>query len=262
MTYRDAFREESDDALVDRASREVGGGVARMAPSASKRGARKAAAAVRGGDKKKRATRGGGARDVCGRGSRAFPPVHPLRRSLRRGRGRPRTPPRTGTTPPTVRRSAVARVPSPGHRASDGVSVAVHRRASRVGDRVWRASTAAVLDALARPVRASNRSVRRNYKGPGGVETWDDEGEPGNRGHLLPVNRLYERVNAGELVVSEPHGPQLIASLAASQHPITSPWGVPLTRCVCVNAPEPSDDLAEADSGAVTLTLACYAGRL
>ena len=94
-----------------------------------------------------------------------------------------------------------------------------------------------MLDALARPVRASNRSVRRNYKGPGGAETWDDEGEPGNRGHLLPVNRLYERVNAGELVVSEPHGPQLIASLAASQHPIIdSPWACP-SRDACVNAP-------------------------
>ena len=234
-----------------------------MAPSASKRGARKAAAAVRGGDKKK-ARRVEAAPATSADVVRArFPPCIRFDDPFDGGVGVPLD------TPADWNDSAdrAAERTSHAYRLLGTARLTVclspstaARRAS--GTESGPESTAAVLDALARPVRASNRSVRRNYKGPGGVETWDDEGEPGNRGHLLPVNRLYERVNAGELVVSEPHGPQLIASLAASQHPITSPWGVPLTRCVCVNAPEPSDDLAEADSGAVTLTLACYAGRL
>lgn len=236
-----------------------------MAPSASKRGARKASAAGRGGDKKKsrrvEATPATSADIVRAR----FPPCIRFDDPFDGGVGVP------VDTPADWNDSAdrAAERTSHAYRLLGTARLTVSlspstaaRRAS--GAEPGPASTAAVLDALARPVRASNRSVRRNYKGPAGVETWDDEGEPGNRGHLLPVNRLYERVNAGELVVSEPHGPQLVASLAASQHPITSPWGVPLTRCVCVNAPEPPDekDADDADPGAVTLTLACYAGRL
>ncbi len=91
-----------------------------------------------------------------------------------------------------------------------------------------------VLASLAAPTPASHRKVRRNYKGPAGVETWDERGEPGNAGTVIPLWRVYDAVDRGELLCEEAHAPRLLASLVASQHPATSPWSVPLMRCVCV----------------------------
>ena len=91
-----------------------------------------------------------------------------------------------------------------------------------------------VLASLAAPTPASHRKVRRNYRGPAGVETWDERGEPGNAGTVIPLWRVYDAVDRGELLCEEAHAPQLLASLVASQHPATSPWSVPLMRCVCV----------------------------
>lgn len=118
------------------------------------------------------------------------------------------------------------------------------------------------LDALAGPVRASRRTVRRNYRGPAGVETWNDVGEPGHGGGLIPVGKLAAAAVAGDVVIREDHGLRLLQALASAAHPVTSPWRVPLLRCVCVNDPRPIVTTGEPDEGAVELTLACYASRL
>ena len=62
----------------------------------------------------------------------------------------------------------------------------------------------ATLASLAAGVRASKRTVRKNYRGPAGVETWNDVGEPGSaRGTSVPVGKLAECVSAGILDVAE-----------------------------------------------------------
>ena len=126
------------------------------------------------------------------------------------------------------------------------------------------------LTSLAHPVRASHRRVWCDHRHGEGAETWNAEGEPGNDGGLVPVNRLYEALDAGAVVFDEPHAPRLVASLAAAQHPHTSPWRVPLIRAVCVlgdaeGSPEKDDDAAtdpDPDKSRRVLTFAAYANRL
>ena len=133
------------------------------------------------------------------------------------------------------------------------------------------------LASLAYPVRGSSRRVAYDHRHGDGLETWNAEGEPGNHGDLVPVNRLYEALDAGAVVFDEPHAPRLIASLAAAQHPHTSPWRVPLIRAVCPLADDAGDakletknedDAASRDdasrrlSDPHTLTFAVYANRL
>ena len=134
----------------------------------------------------------------------------------------------------------------------------------------------ATLASLAAGVRASKRTVRKNYRGPAGVETWNDVGEPGSaRGVSVPVGKLAECVSAGILDVAEPHGLPLLYALAGGQHPVTSPWKVPLTRCVCLleavsdapaNPPGPvggsHEESPEESDTAVKVELAVYASRL
>ena len=135
----------------------------------------------------------------------------------------------------------------------------------------------ATLASLAAGVRASKRTVRKNYRGPAGVETWNDVGEPGSaRGTSVPVGKLAECVSAGILDVAEPHGLPLLHALAGGQHPVTSPWKVPLTRCVCLleavsdapaNPPGPvggshDGEPESSQSTAVKVELAVYASRL
>ena len=234
MTYRDAFREESDDAprqIARRARSAVvsrGWRLPRLSAGRVRQPRRCAAGTRRRRDAWRRRPR---------RLRTWFARVSP--------RASASTIPSTGAW--ASRRDTPADWNDSADRAAERTSHAYRllgtarltvclspstaaRRAS--GTESGPESTAAVLDALARPVRASNRGVRRNYKGPGGVETWDDEGEPGNRGHLLPVSRLYERVNAGELVVSEPHGPQLIASWPRRNIP-SPPHGACPSRDAC-----------------------------
>jgi len=124
------------------------------------------------------------------------------------------------------------------------------------------------LTSLAQPVRASHRRVWFDHRHGEGAETWNAEGEPGNDGGLIPVNRLYEALDAGAVVFDEPHAPRLVASLAAAQHPHTSPWRVPLIRAVCVlgdaeGSPEKDDDAAtDPDLSRRVLIFAAYANRL
>lgn len=124
------------------------------------------------------------------------------------------------------------------------------------------------LTSLAHPVRASHRRVWFDHRHGEGAETWNAEGEPGNDGGLIPVNRLYEALDAGAVVFDEPHAPRLVASLAAAQHPHTSPWRVPLIRAVCVlgdaeGSPEKDDDAAtDPDPSRRVLIFAAYANRL
>ena len=138
------------------------------------------------------------------------------------------------------------------------------------------------LASLACPVRGSSRRVAYDHRHGDGLETWNAEGEPGNEGDLIPVNRLYEALDAGAVVFDEPHAPRLIASLAAAQHPHTSPWRVPLIRAVCPLVPLDEDleakrdvtknerDASSRDDGHSTrlsthtraLTFAVYANRL
>ncbi|ACO67442.1 SNF2 super family [Micromonas commoda] len=135
----------------------------------------------------------------------------------------------------------------------------------------------ATLASLAAGVRASKRTVRKNYRGPAGVETWNDVGEPGSaRGTSVPVGKLAECVSAGILDVAEPHGLPLLHALAGGQHPVTSPWKVPLTRCVCLleavsdapaNPPgavggSHEGETESSQSTAVKVELAVYASRL
>ena len=121
------------------------------------------------------------------------------------------------------------------------------------------------LASLTRPVRASHRRVTRDHRHGEGLETWNAEGEPGNYGGLVSVNRLYEALDAGDVVFDEPHAPRLVASLAAAQHPRTSPWRVPLIRAVCVldTEVEGTEDVdAKTKTGKRVLTFAAYANRL
>ena len=136
----------------------------------------------------------------------------------------------------------------------------------------------ATLASLAAGVRASKRTVRKNYRGPAGVETWNDVGEPGSaRGTSVPVGKLAECVSAGILDVAEPHGLPLLHALAGGQHPVTSPWKVPLTRCVClleavsdapanppgaVGGSHEGESEESSQSTAVKVELAVYASRL
>ena len=64
------------------------------------------------------------------------------------------------------------------------------------------------LTSLAQPVRASHRRVWFDHRHGEGAETWNAEGEPGNDGGLVPVNRLYEALDAGAVVFDEPHAPR------------------------------------------------------
>ena len=96
-----------------------------------------------------------------------------------------------------------------------------------------------VLDALAAPVKRSRRLMKRqNYKSKErGVETWNELGEPGHDGNVIPVGKLADAAARGDVCVKERHGGQLLRDLANAQHPVSTPWRVPYLRCVCVNAP-------------------------
>ena len=101
------------------------------------------------------------------------------------------------------------------------------------------------LTSLAHPVRASHRRVWCDHRHGEGAETWNAEGEPGNDGGLVPVDRLS--ASARRVVFDEPHAPRLVFARrrAASAH---VPWRVPLIRAVCVlgdmKGPEKDDDAA------------------
>ena len=127
------------------------------------------------------------------------------------------------------------------------------------------------LESLASPgIRASRRTVRKNYRGPAGCETWNDVGEPGApRGVSVPIGRLAECAGAGIVHVAEPHGLNLLYALFQGQHPVTSPWKVPLTRCVVlldavVDAPKREEEGGGGAGGldSVVVELAVYASRL
>lgn len=125
------------------------------------------------------------------------------------------------------------------------------------------ATISSLLDSLAAPIRPSKRFVNFDHRHTTGVETWNTEGEPGNSGQLLPINKLYEAVDTGLVTIAEQHGPQLIAALASAQHPQTSPWKVPLIRSVCVagDAIECVQSVTNDESSA-QLTFAVYCSRL
>lgn len=122
------------------------------------------------------------------------------------------------------------------------------------------------LSTLATPTRTISRTVRRNYKGVAGLETWNSVGEPGHNGTLIPVGGLAAAAAGGDVLIAEDHGAQLLSALVSAVHPVTSPWKVPLLRCVCVNNPVATQGGGGGGGGdtgeQVTLTLAIYASRL
>ena len=102
------------------------------------------------------------------------------------------------------------------------------------------------------------------------------------------MGKLAAAAVAGDVLVTEDHGVRLLQALASAVHPVTSPWKVPLVRCVCVNDPitvaaagsnpgggggggvdgggGDADGASEGDGedrdDEVVLTVACYASRL
>ena len=126
-------------------------------------------------------------------------------------RGGPRTIVDAPLYPPTIAfddpfqpRGVPVRCPPDWHTV-DGANAAAERRnevrllgvatltlASAPGE----AHARATLASLAARVRASKRTVRKNYRGPAGVETWNDVGEPGSaRG--VGARRQTRRVRLG-----------------------------------------------------------------
>ena len=180
-----------------------------------------------------------------------------------------------GTATVTVRLAGAGEGANEGEARETSTSVETSSRSLTKKKKVAREGEDATplgrfLTSLAHPVRASHRRVWCDHRHGEGAETWNAEGEPGNDGGLVPVNRLYEALDAGAVVFDEPHAPRLVASLAAAQHPHTSPWRVPLIRAVCVlgdaeGSPEKDDDAAtdpDPDPSRRVLTFAAYANRL
>ena len=126
-----------------------------------------------------------------------------------------------------------------------------------------------LLQSLAAPIQKTHKNVTLDHRHTDGCETWNSFGEPGHGGGLLPIGQLYEALDTGAVTIAEPHGPSLVAALAAATLPFTSPWKVPLIRCVCVvgfgslsESVDSSGTSTSTQASSTTLTFAVYCSRL
>jgi E3 ubiquitin-protein ligase SHPRH len=206
--------------------------------------------------------------------------VKPRRRGSRAAGDGRRYPPTIAFDDPFSPRAMPVRCP-PNWHTVDGANAAAERLSNEI--RLLGVATLTLasppgeprvrdtLESLASPgIRATRRTVRKNYRGPAGCETWNDVGEPGApSGVSVPISRLAECAGAGIVHVAEPHGLNLLYALFQGQHPVTSPWKVPLTRCVVlldavVDAPKREEEGGKATGAkdSVVVELAVYASRL